>query len=136
MAARQVIMIVLLIILVAMAGCTTTEENDTQDKNSETNDPTDNGTRTIEQGSVTREYILHVPESYNSNIPTPLVINFHGFGDRASDFSKNIGDGYSNLNSVADNSNFLVAYPQGVVRKKEGAEWDPGDKRNSIISRE
>jgi len=83
--------------------------------------------RTIKQGTATRVYILHVPESYDSNTPIPLVINFHGFGDRAFSFYRNIGYGNSNLNSIADSNNFLVAYPQGLKREKEGTEWDPGD---------
>lgn len=81
------------------------------------------GYRTVVEGEATRAYILHIPSSYDSNTPTPLVINFHGFGGCASGFAENV----NNLNGIADNNNFLVAYPQGIVRTKEGAEWDPGD---------
>jgi len=86
------------------------------------------------QGKVTREYILHVPATYDGNTPTPLVINFHGFGGCASYFSMEIGDGLSDLNSLADSDNFLVAYPQGVVRAKGDAEWDPGDNGSQNIN--
>ena len=33
---------------------------------------------TIVSSGVAREYILHVPESYNRARPTPLVISLHG----------------------------------------------------------
>ncbi|MFZ0796119.1 MAG: hypothetical protein WAM65_20310, partial [Candidatus Korobacteraceae bacterium] len=33
---------------------------------------------TIDVGGRTREYILHVPPSYNRNRPVPLVIVLHG----------------------------------------------------------
>lgn len=100
---------IFMILILFLSGCTT---------------PT---YRTIKQGTATRVYILHVPESYDSNTPIPLVINFHGFGGRAFSFYKYIGDGPSNLNSIADSNNFMVAYPQGVEREKDGTEWDPRD---------
>ena len=57
---------------------------------------------------MAREYFLHVPVSYDSDIPTPLIINFHGFGGTAAEYSKVIGDFYK-FDSLADISNFLVA---------------------------
>ena len=84
------------------------------------------GYRTIIQDEKIREYILYVPTNYDPNTPTPLVINFHGFGDCASDYSKVVGD-YYGLSLIADSSNFLVAYPQGLVRGKGGSEWNPED---------
>ena len=122
----------LLVLLTLTLGCSTEGEGEGGDV--VYNNSAEDGYRTIVQGTVTREYILHVPASYDSNTPTPLVINFHGFGGSASDFSMAIGGGYSNLNSLADSRNFLVAYPQGVVRAKEGAEWDPGDNGSQNIN--
>jgi len=92
------------------------------------------GFRTIVRGSDTREYIIHIPRSYNTNNPTPLIINFHGFGGTAADFIKESGSGSNGLNAVADNNNFLVAYPQGVERSKGDAEWDPGDNGSTNIN--
>ena len=77
----------------------------------------------------TREYILHVPSSYDANRATPLLINFHGFGGTAANFVDETGG----LNTVADNNNFLVVYPQGVERSKGDAEWDPGDNGSTNI---
>ena len=59
-----------------------------------------------------------------------MLINFHGFGGCASQFSANVGD----LHTVANSNNFLVAYPQGITRTKGGAEWDPGNNGSKDIS--
>ena len=37
-------------------------------------------TNFINHEGIDREYIIHIPDSYNENSPLPLVINFHGFG--------------------------------------------------------
>lgn len=122
----------LLVLLTITLGCSTQGKGEGSD--GVYNNSAEDGYRTIVQDTVTREYILYVPASYDCNTPTPLVINFHGFGGSASDFSMNIGDGYSNLHSVADNSNFLVAYPQAVMREKEGVYWHPGDDGSEDIN--
>ncbi len=55
-----------------------------------------------------REYLLHVPESYNRTRPTPLVISMHGaslWGAAQRDISQ--------WNKVADANGFIVVYPSG-----------------------
>jgi polyhydroxybutyrate depolymerase len=131
MAARLGLAMALLILSAVLTGCRP-EEIEPQDNDGVCNNSAHDGYRTIVQGKATREYILHVPASYDSNTPTPLVINFHGFGDCAADYSEVIGDFY-NLDSLADSRNFLVAYPQGVVREKEAPAWDPGDNGSQNI---
>ena len=37
-------------------------------------------TRTITSGGSKRSYLVHVPASYDANKPTPVMLNFHGFG--------------------------------------------------------
>jgi len=118
-----------LIFFFLIIGCESDNNTLNRDKS---NNSTNIGYRTISQGSVTREYILYIPTSYDHNIPTPLVINFHGFGDSAADYAKTIGEFY-NLNSLADTSNFIIAYPQAVMREKEGVYWDPGDDGSENI---
>ncbi len=74
-----------------------------------------------------REYILYIPENYDENLPSPLVIAMHGFGDCASSFSSFLGE-YHEFNKLADQENFIVAYPQGAYRpEKEDTYWEPGD---------
>jgi len=57
----------------------------------------------------TRSYLLYIPADYHAGTPTSLVIGFHGGG----------GDGQrlmdkSQLNVLADQYGFLVAYPNGT----------------------
>lgn len=98
------------------------------------NDP---NLKTIQQLSsgdtITREYILHIPLNYNSEIAAPLVINLHGFGDCATDFAETIGGSY-NFDDLADEENIIVAYPQGAYRpEKEDTYWEPGDNGSEDI---
>lgn len=88
--------------------------------------------RTISQGGSTRAYMLHIPAGYEPNSPTPLLINFHGFGDCAEHYAGHVGD-FLELNALADQERFIVAYPQGVTRKKGAPEWDPGDNGSEQI---
>ena len=59
---------------------------------------------------VERQYILHLPETYDGSTNLPLIINFHGFGGNAGEFMD-----YTGMNSVAESDNFIVAYPQGLL---------------------
>jgi len=56
-----------------------------------------------------RDYLLHVPKSYDRNRPTPLVISLHGatmWGAAQKEMSQ--------WNRVADAEGFIVVYPSGV----------------------
>ncbi|MEC7985065.1 MAG: PHB depolymerase family esterase [Myxococcota bacterium] len=109
-------------------------EKDEDGESSEVCDnPAHEGYRTIVSDDATREYVLHVPASYDGTTPIPLMINFHGFGGCASQYADNVGDFYG-LNALADSENFIVAYPQGVTRAKGAAEWDPGDSGTQDIN--
>jgi len=56
----------------------------------------------------TREFILHVPASYDAGKPTPLVISIHGAINWPS-FQMAL----SQWNRVADEHGFIVVYPAG-----------------------
>src|SRR5215216_3755878 len=62
----------------------------------------------IESGGQTRQYLLHVPASYDPEDPTALVLVFHGAGIGAERFVS-----YSKFSNVADREGFLIVYPQG-----------------------
>ena len=85
------------------------------------------GYTTLEHGGVTREYILYVPDSYASDTPAPLVISFHGHGGCATDFT-------DDLSRTAEANGFIVAYPQGVIRGKGAAEWNPANSATENIN--
>ena len=64
---------------------------------------------TIVSSGETREYLLHVPKSYDRSKPTPLVISMHGaalWGAAQMETSR--------WNEVADREGFIVVYPSGV----------------------
>jgi len=83
--------------------------------------------------TITREYILYLPENYDSNQETPVVINFHGFGGCASDYAEEVGEFYE-LHKLADEKNFIVVYPQAAYRpEKEDVYWEPGDNGSQNI---
>ncbi len=84
-------------------------------------------TQSVNGQSITREYILYVPENLDGNSSVPLVINMHGFGDCASNYADAIGNFYE-FNDLAQEESFIVAYPQGAYRpEKEDHYWEPGD---------
>ncbi len=75
---------------------------------------------TIVSGGLTREYILHVPPSYNGTDASPLVFNFHGLG--SSDVQQ---AGYSGLNAKADAAGFITVAPQGLSTESlSQAHWN------------
>ncbi len=67
------------------------------------------GAETLVHDGQDREYMLYVPSSYNASTPTPLMMNFHGFGGQAADYMT-----YADMRSLADTENFILVYPQGT----------------------
>lgn len=79
----------------------------------------------IEHDGINREYVLHVPNSYNGNSSVPLVFNFHG-GSGSATNQRYLSD----MDQVADTAGFIVAYPQGSVLLDGSSYW------NSMIATE
>ncbi len=79
----------------------------------------------IETGGTRRRYLLHVPPTYQAGIPMPLVIAMHGGGGNAENTVSTF-----QLNPVADQHGFLVAYPEGsgsvMVFGKVSGSWNAG----------
>ena len=97
------------------------DEKDSWDKGSISNE----NAISIEHDGLNREYVLHVPSSYNGNSPVPLVFNFHGGSGTAT------GQRYlSEMDKVADTAGFIVAYPQGSILFNGSSYW------NSMIATE
>ena len=92
------------------------------------------GYRTLEQDGTTREYILHVPASYDASSADPLglVIVFHGNGQCASNFTS--AQSGASMDAIGDAQNALIAYPQGLVRGKGAEEFDPTASESTNIS--
>ena len=58
---------------------------------------------------VKREYLLHVPRSYDGSRPVPLVISLHGAGGWPVQQMQ-----LSGWNRLADREGFIVVYPAGM----------------------
>lgn len=63
----------------------------------------------IQSSGETRKYLLYVPETYNPESPTPLVISIHGFAEWPAHQMK-----ISHWNELADEFGFIVVYPAGT----------------------
>ncbi|GAB3444738.1 alpha/beta hydrolase-fold protein [Massilia solisilvae] len=72
-----------------------------------------------------RKVLVHVPAGYDPARPAPLVLAFHGGGGSA-DFMAD--DARYGLQGQADQSGFLVAFPNGASRLPGGrlATWNAG----------
>ena len=79
-------------------------------------------TRSIKVGELAREYIVHVPPSYDGKKPFPVVLVFHGGGSNAQQMIRFCG-----LSEKADQAGFLAVYPQGTGRLPRMLTWNAGN---------
>lgn len=78
--------------------------------------------RTLMQGSLERNYILHIPASVNFKNPVPLVLVFHGGAGNAENAIR-----MTDFNQMADANGFIVAYPNGTGRLEDKIlTWNGG----------
>lgn len=64
---------------------------------------------TLVSSSEKRQYLLHVPDTYDPQTPTPLVISIHGFAEWPAHQAQ-----ISRWNDLADEQGFIVVYPSGT----------------------
>lgn len=67
--------------------------------------------RTVTHSERERSYLLYVPGSVNWDEPVPVVFVFHGGTGNAENAKRTTG-----FNTVADDHEFLVVYPNGTGR--------------------
>jgi polyhydroxybutyrate depolymerase len=75
----------------------------------------------IEVRGVERTYLLHLPASYDSARPVPLVLVFHGGRGSGKQIAR-----YTNFSQLADQKGFIVAYPDGL-----DGHWNDGRPRSN-----
>ncbi len=63
----------------------------------------------LDSGSRTRTYIVHVPPAYNNQQAIPLVLVLHGAGGNAERMINMTG-----MSDKADEAGFIVVYPNGT----------------------
>ncbi len=69
----------------------------------------DDGAQTLTIDDVSREYYVHVPDSYDETTPMPLMLALHGGGGSGREFSA-----FSGLSTIADEGNFITVYPTAL----------------------
>ena len=69
-------------------------------------------TKTILFGGYEREYLLYVPEKYNVNSPSGLIVCLHGFNRTMNDFFNDY-----NIAELAEALNLIVLAPQALPEK-------------------
>lgn len=79
---------------------------------------------TLQHDSKERAYLVHIPASYRSGTPTPVVFAFHGGG---GDMRLQAGDHYA-LVDAAERAGFIAIFPNGYSRFPGGrfATWNAG----------
>ncbi len=72
-----------------------------------------------------RQYMVHVPKSYNPNQATPLVLSLHGGG---GNMEYQATDKYYHLISKSEEAGFIAVFPNGYSRFRSGklATWNAG----------
>ena len=76
-------------------------------------------TKTFSHDNVNRNYLVYIPDSYDSEIDYPLMFLFHGFGGIASEFINT-----ADMRDLAESKNFIVVYPQGLDLGGTGSHWN------------
>jgi len=77
-------------------------------------------TESITHDNLQRDYIIHIPSSYNMNTSIPLVFCFHGYTSSANTIMN-----YTNFNYISDTAGFIVVYPQGTLLQGS-THWNVG----------
>ncbi len=80
----------------------------------------------LQHGGLTRTYKVHVPPSYKTTTPTPLILAFHGGGGDSENMAN---DEYYNLISKSNKEGFIVVFPNGASKLRSGklATWNAGN---------
>ena len=72
----------------------------------------------MQYDNETREYLIYIPENYNSNSSIPILFAFHGFGGYSQYFINT-----ADFRNLADQFNFIAVYPQGLICQ-DGTTWN------------
>lgn len=73
----------------------------------------------IEVGGTERSYFLHIPPSYDSSTPVPLVVVFHGERGSGQEMARR-----TRFSELSDEKGFIVVYPDGL-----DGHWNDGRPR-------
>lgn len=80
-----------------------------------------NITDSIVHQTYQRKFMVHFPPNFNTATKRALVLNLHGGSGNMIN-----AQGFSMLNPVSDQNNFIVAWPQGYGIAPPGFSWADG----------
>ncbi|HTT59308.1 MAG TPA: PHB depolymerase family esterase [Acidimicrobiales bacterium] len=84
--------------------------------------PHSSATLSLEVNGFTRSAIVHLPKGSSDATPLALVLNLHGSGSTAYEQML-----FTGMNKTSNHDDFIVAYPQGLIRDGTGYDWNvPG----------
>ena len=75
---------------------------------------------TIQVGTVSRSYLLHIPSAYDGRKPVPLILDFHGISSSGANERSS-----SPYPAVVDPEGVVMAFPDGLVGPA-GTAWNVG----------
>ena len=71
----------------------------------------------LSHNAINRTFVIHMPPSYKPDVPTPVVLMFHGRGGSGVLFEM------SGMDDVADREGFIVVYPNAGSTDRS---WNDG----------
>ena len=77
--------------------------------------------RSIEVEGKTREYIVYVPNTYDTIKSIPVMLNFHGWTMSARNQMEDVSD----MRALSEQEEFILVYPQGT-RLWGSTHWNVG----------
>jgi len=98
---------VIAIILLTLTGISAHAQQNVQDS--------------LEHQNLQRQYIVHLPPSYNGSVSVAVVIVLHGGGGNFKSVQ-----GFTQMNFVSNQNDFLAVYPQGIGSTPPGYSWADG----------
>jgi len=79
-------------------------------------------TRSLVVSGRERNYLVHVPKSFDSAKPVAVVLAFHGGGSNAAQMVH-----FSGLDEKGDEAGFLAVFPNGTGRTEQFLTWNAGN---------
>lgn len=82
--------------------------------------PTGDSKQTVQVGSSSRSFVLHVPSSFDGTKPVPLIVDLHGLGSSGMNELQS-----SPYPAVTDPEGVVIAFPDGL-KGPLGSAWNVG----------
>ena len=76
------------------------------------------GTYSLERKGYNRRFRVHVPSAYDSALPNPLIVAFHGWGGDENAFLNN-----ETVRTSSDQSGFIIVSPVGLGPEEPGFNY-------------